>query len=209
MKRILMLLMAFCLVMPAMNAQNKALEKARKKEYKQKMKQFKKEKWQVFGTTRTLNVALLSHYDKLNNMGEDGYEIMGVATKVKSKNIGHQMAINNACLTYAQQAGSHLKGRVVSDITGNASDTEGEFDKMYAAYERLVEKEIRGELKESFSIIRNNDDGTFEIQSFFIVDEKAASIARQRALENAARESELAQKYAKKVSDYVKEGFKQ
>jgi hypothetical protein len=173
------------------------------------MKQFKTEKWQVFGTTRTLNVALLSHYDKLNNMGEDGYEIMGVATKVKSKNIGHQMAINNACLTYAQQAGSHLKGRVVSDITGNASDTEGEFDKMYAAYERLVEKEIRGELKESFSIIRNNDDGTFEIQSFFIVDEKAASIARQRALENAARESELAQKYAKKVSDYVKEGFKQ
>jgi hypothetical protein len=116
------------------------------------MKQFKKEKWQVFGTTRTLDVALLSHYDKLNNMGEDGNEIMGVATKVKSKNIGHQMAINNACLTYAQQAGSHLKGRVVSDIMGNATDTDGEFDKMYSAYERLVEKEIRGELKESFTL---------------------------------------------------------
>lgn len=191
-----------------MNAQNKVLEKARQKEYKTKMKQFKKEKWQVFGTSRSLDVALLAHYDKLNTLGDEAQEVMGVATKVKSKNIGHQMAINNACLTYAQQAGSHLKGRVVSDIMGNATDTDGEFDKMYSAYERLVEKEIRGELKESFSIIRSNGDGTFEIQSFFIVNEKAASIARQRALENAARESALAQKYAEKVSEFVKEGVK-
>ncbi len=203
-----MLLMAFCLVIPTMNAQNKVLEKARQKEYKTKMKQFKKEKWQVFGTSRSLDVALLAHYDKLNTLGDEAQEVMGVATKVKSKNIGHQMAINNACLTYAQQAGSHLKGRVVSDIMGNATDTDGEFDKMYSAYERLVEKEIRGELKESFSIIRSNGDGTFEIQSFFIVNEKAASIARQRALENAARESALAQKYAEKVSEFVKEGVK-
>ena len=193
---------------PTMNAQNKVLEKARQKEYKTKMKQFKKEKWQVFGTSRSLEVLLLQHYDKLNTLGDEAQEVMGVATKVKSKNIGHQMAINNACLIYAQQAGSQLKGRVVSDIMGNATDTDGEFDKMYSAYERLVEKEIRGELKESFSIIRSNGDGTFEIQSFFIVNEKAASIARQRALENAARESALAQKYAEKVSEFVKEGVK-
>ncbi|MCK8621999.1 hypothetical protein [Prevotella sp. E13-27] len=209
MKKIMMLLMAFCLIVPTMNAQNKALEKARKKEFQTKMKEFKKEKWQLFGTTRTFEVALLSHYDKLNSLGDDGAEIMGVATKVKSKNLGHQMAVNNACLTYAQQAGSHLKGRVVSDMSGNATDTEGEFDKFYAAYERLVEKEIRGELKESFTIIRTNDDGTYEMQSYFIVDEKAASSARIRALEDAARESEMAQKYAKKVSDFVREGFKE
>lgn len=207
MKKFLMLLMAFCLTFPVVNAQNKALEKAQKKEFEKKMKEYKKQKWQLFGSTRTLDVALLTHYDKLNTLGEDANEIMGVATKVKSKNVGHQMAINNACLTYAQQAGSHLKGRVVSDISGNASDTEGEFDKLYAAYERLVEKEIRGELKESFSLIRDNGDGTFEIQSYFIVNEKAASLARQRALENAARESELAQKYAQKVGEFVKEGF--
>ncbi len=208
MKKILLLMMALCMIVPVANAQNKALEKAQKKEFKNKMKEYKKEKWKLFGSTRTLEVALLSHYDKLNNLGDNGQEIMGVATKVKSKNVGHQMAINNACLTYAQQAGSHLKGRVVSDVNGNASDTEGEFDKFYAAYERLVEKEIRGELKESFSIIRDNGDGTYEIQSYFIVDESAAVQARMRALENAARETELAQKYAEKVGNFVKEGFK-
>ena len=203
-----MLLVSFCIMLPAVNAQNKALEKAQRKEYQRKIKEFKKENWKVFGTSRTFEVALLQHYDKLNNLGDNGQEIVGVATKFKSKNIGHQMAINNACMTYAQQAGSQLKGRIVSDINGNGSDSEGEFEKLYAAYERLVEKEIKGEMKESFSVIRDNKDGTFEMQAFFIVDENAAVAARLRAMENAARETEMAQKYAKKVSDFVREGVK-
>ncbi|MBR1548187.1 MAG: hypothetical protein IJ637_05620 [Prevotella sp.] len=207
MKKILMLLLSLCLLVPTVDAQNKALEKAQKKEYQKKLKEFKKEKWKVFGTARSFEVALLQHYDKLNSLGDNGQEIVGVATKFKSKNIGHQMAINNASMTYAQQSGSQLKGRVVSDMNGNGTDAEGEFEKLYAAYERLVEKEIKGELKESFSVIRDNGDGTFEMQSFFIVDENAASAARVRAIENAAKETAVAQQYAKKVSDFVKEGF--
>ena len=47
------------------SAQNKALEKALKKEYKTKMKEYKKEGWKIFGTTKSLDVALLLHYDKI------------------------------------------------------------------------------------------------------------------------------------------------
>jgi len=205
MKKILMLFVSLCLLLPSVNAQSKALEKLYKKEYQRKMKEFKKEKWKVFGTSRSFDVALMQHYDKLNNLGDNGQEIVGVASKFKSKNIGHQMAINNACMTYAQQAGSQLKGRIVSDMNGNGTDAEGEFEKIYAAYERLVEKEIKGEMKESFSVIRDNGDGTFEMQSFFIIDENAASAARIRAVENAAKETAVAQQYAKKVSDFVRE----
>lgn len=205
MKKILMLFVSLCLLLPSVNAQSKALEKLYKKEYQRKMKEFKKEKWKVFGTSRSFDVALMQHYEKLNNLGDNGQEIVGVATKFKSKNIGHQMAINNACMTYAQQAGSQLKGRIVSDMNGNGTDAEGEFEKIYAAYERLVEKEIKGEMKESFSVIRDNGDGTFEMQSFFIIDENAASAARIRAVENAAKETAVAQQYAKKVSDFVRE----
>jgi hypothetical protein len=46
------------------------------------------------------------------------------------------------------------------------------------------------------------------MQTFFIVSESAATRARIRAYENAAKESAAAQKYAQKVSDFVKEGFK-
>ena len=207
MKKIILLLMAFCLMAPAVNAQNKKLQKAREKECKVKIKEYKKENWKLFGSSRSTDVALLTHYDKLNTLGDDGREVMGVASKFKSKNVGHQMAINNACLTYAQQAGSHIKGRMVSDMSGDGVETDKEFDHFYAAYERLVEKEIKGEMQESYSIIRDNGDGTFEMQTYFIVSEKAATQARIRALENAAKESAAAQIYAQKVSDFVREGF--
>ena len=208
-QKLLLLVLGLCFLAPTVNAQNKALEKARKKEYKQKMKMYKDEGWKLFASSRSLDVALLTHYDKLNTMGEDGQEIVGVATKCRSKNVGRQMALNNACVTYAQQAGSKVKGRVVSDMQGDGVNADAEFDKFYSAYERLVDKEIRGEMKESYSIIRDNGDGTFEIQTYFIVNESAASQARLRAMEQASKETEMAQQYAKKISDFVKEGFKQ
>lgn len=204
-----MLILAVILMVPAVEAENKPLQKALKKEYKAKMKEYKKGKWELFGSSRTLEVALLQHYDQLNTLGEDTREVVGIASRFKSKNVGHQQAINNACITYAQQAGSHLKGRVVSDIAANGDDTSAEFDHFYAAYERLVETEIKGEMSESYSIIRCIDPkkDEYEMQTFFIVNESAATRARIRAMENALKESEAAQRYAQKVSDFVKEGF--
>lgn len=189
-------------------AQNKALEKALKKEYKTKMKEYKKEGWKVFGTSRSLEVVLLTHYDKLTTLGENGYEVVGICARYKSDNVGHQAAINNACNTYARNAGSAVKGRVVSDMASNGDDTSSEFDHFYAAYETLVEKEIKGELQESFSIYKTLGNGEKTMQTYFIVNEDAATKARIRAYENALKESEAAQKYADKVSQFVREGFK-
>lgn len=208
MKKIIMLFVALCLMMPVVNAQNsKALSKAVKNEYKTKMKEFKKGGWKLFGSSRSLDVALLTHYEKLNKDGDAAYEIMGTCSQFKSKNVGHQTCVNNAANLYAQQAGRLVKGRIVSDIAGNADDVAAEFDHFYAAYETLVQKEINGELQESFSVIKENKDGTFEMQTFFVVSESAATRARIRAYENALKESEAAQKYAQKVSEFVHEGF--
>ena len=209
MKKLLLMLVAFCVAVPVTYSanKNKQLEKALKKEYKQKKKEFNKEGWKLFGSSRSLDVALLSHYDKLQNLAEDGREVVGVATNVKSKNAGHQMAINNACITYGQQAGSQVKGRVISDLAANGTDATGEFDHFYAAYERLVEKEIRGEMEESFTIIKEMSPGIYEFQTFFIVSESAASKARIRAMEDALKESEAAQKHAKTIANFVRQGF--
>lgn len=204
-------MLAVFMMVPAAEAQNRALAKAQKKEYKQKMKEYKQDGWELYASSRSLEVALLSHYEKLNQLGENAYEVVGAAPRFKSKNIGHQEAVNNACITYAQQAGSTLKGRIVSDMAGNSDDTSSEFDHFYGAYERLVEKEIKNEMRESYSIIRSVDkkNGEFEMQTFFIVDESAATRARIRAMENALKESEAAQKYANKVSQFVREGFEE
>ncbi len=117
------------------------------------------------------------------------------------------MALNNAAIKYAQNAGSSLQGRVVADMNANGVDPSAEFENFYAAYERLVEKEIRNELEPSFTIIHDNGDGSFEIRSYFIVAESAAAKARQRALETAMKDSEVAQKHADKISGFVKESF--
>ena len=207
MKKIITILLMLAMVMPMAVAQNKLLEKAQKKEYKAKIKEFKKEGWKLYGSSRTIEVALLTHYDKLRQLGENGYEVMGEASSFKSKNVGKQMSINNACNIYSRNAGSHVKGRVVSDLAGDVNNTDAEFELFYAAYETLVEKEIKGEMQESFSVIKDNKDGTYSMQTFFIINEDAAVKARIRAMENAMKESEAAQKYAKKVSDFVCEGF--
>ncbi|MCI9606554.1 MAG: hypothetical protein HFJ94_00085 [Muribaculaceae bacterium] len=209
MKKIIMLFMAALLIAAAPDAfaQNKALQKARNKEKKEKMKEYKKEGWKLFGSSRSLEVALLTHYDKLDKLGDDGREVVGIASKFKSKNVGKQMAANNAAITYSQQAGSSLKGRVVSDMSGDGTSAEGEFDHFYGAYERLVEKEIKGEMEPSYTIIRDLGDGTYEMQDFYVVSESAASKARIRALENALKESEAAQRHAEKIASFVREGF--
>lgn len=209
MKKILILLLSMVLTVPVANAQNKVLQKAIKKEYKTKMKEYKKEGWKLFASSRSLDVALLKHYDKLETLGDNAYEIVGVCARYKSDNVGHQAAINNACNTYARNAGSHVKGRVVSDMASNGDDTSAEFDHFYGAYESLVQKEIRGEMQESYAVYKDLGNGEKTMQVFFIINEDAATKARIRAFENAMKESEAAQKYAEKVSNFVKEGFEE
>lgn len=208
-----MFVMALFLLVPlttdAQSAVQKQLQKQLKKEYKQKMKQLKKEGWQLFASSHTLEVALLTHYDKLAQLGENGSEFVGIAqgTENDTDNAIYQAARNNAANSYAQTAGSTLRGRLTNDVFVDANEDNG-FDKFYSAYETLVEKEIKGELKPSFAVCREFDKNKKSIQIYYILDEDAASKARIRALENAMKESEAAQKYADKVSDFVREGFK-
>ena len=129
MKKIIAILMALVMLVPAYTeAANSQLEKARKKELKTKLKEYKKGKWEILGS-RTLEYSLAKHYDRLN------------------------------------------------------------------------------ELEPSYTIIRTNPDGSYEIRSYFIVAESAASKARQRALEAAMKDSEAAQKHSEKISGFVKESF--
>lgn len=211
MKKNLSFLLAFMLFMGVsvnVKAQNKQLKKAEKKEYKQKMKRYEKEGWTVFGTSRTLEVVLLKHYEKLN---EDGIvEVYGTATS-GNKNIGKDKLLMSACVSYAQKSGSHIKGRIVEDMGSIVSTEElAEFEHFYAAYENAVEAEIKGELRSSYSIyrpIKVSGKDAYEFETYYIVDEAEASRARIRAFQNAMKESAVAQKYAEKVSDFIGEAF--
>ena len=202
MKKIIMFLMA-AFILSVVPASAQELSKSEKKSMKAKIKEFKKQGWQIFGSTSTIDLALEKHMLKLQS--EDAIEVPGIASSFKSKNVGKQMALNSAMTNYASMMDSEIKGKVVSDMQGDGEFSETEFEKFYAAFKRSVQTTIKDELKESFSIIRDKGNGTSEMQTFFIVDKKAASQARVRALEQAGKESVAAQLYAKVVQKFIEE----
>ena len=195
------LMAAFMLSVVPATAQE--LSKSEKKSLKAKVKEFKKEGWKIFGSTSTIDLALEKHMLKLQS--EDAIEVPGIASSFKSKNVGKQMALNSAMTNYASMMDSEIKGKVVSDMQGDGEFSETEFEKFYAAFKRSVQTTIKDELKESFSIIRDKGNGTSEMQTFYVVDKKAASQARVRALEQAGKESVAAQLYAKVVQKFIEE----
>ena len=202
MKKIIMFLMA-AFMLSVIPATAQELSKSGKKALKAKVKEFKKQGWQIFGSTSTIDLALEKHMLKLQS--DDAIEVPGTASSFKSKNVGKQMALNSAMTNYASMMDSEIKGKVVSDMQGDGEFSETEFEKFYAAFKRSVQTTIKDELKESFSIIRDKGNGTSEMQTFFIVDKKAASQARVRALEQAGKESVAAQLYAKVVQKFIEE----
>jgi hypothetical protein len=180
------------------------LQKEKGKMYKVKIKEYQRDGWKLAGSSKTLEVALLEHYEKLETAGNR--ELAGEVSQCKSINVCKQTAYNNAAIFYANLAGSFVKGRIASDLNSDQSRIEAEFDKMYAAYERLVAQEIKGELIESYAIIKNGEKAS-EYKVFFIVSEEQASKARIRALEMAAKETAVAQQYAREITKFVNEGF--
>ena len=169
-----------------------------------KVKEWKSEGWKIEGS-RTLSGALTSHYSKLEK-SEENKEMIGYVSICKSMNVCKQNALNNVINEYASTARSSVKGRIESDLQNNQSIELGEFDKMYAAYESLVEKEIGGAFVKSFSIVKDNGSSK-SYQSYYILNESNASQARINALKLAFEETKIAQQYAREISNFVNEGF--
>ena len=205
MKKLFLMLMAAMMLTTA-NAQNltKQQQKAIDKQVKAKVKDFKKGGYEIFGSSRTLEAALTKHYTALESDGDNVREVVGFST-AKSANLAAAAAQNSAANTYASDASRQVKGRVLSDMASDVANLETEFDKFYATYEGKVQQEIRGALKHSFSVKHLEADGRIAVQAFYLVYENAASRARIKALQESMKESEAAQKYAQKVSDFVNE----
>jgi hypothetical protein len=196
-----------CFSVVAANAQSdRKYNKEMEKVYKKKTKELKKEGWKVTGTSLTLEAAIMKHLRTVNS-DDKNKEMITNVSMCKSLNVCSAQALNNALVRYAENAGSYVRGRVVSDLFNNASgDVPEEFDKFYAAYERLVSAEIKGEIQFSAAFEKANGDGR-AYQAWFIVNEDKAGQARLRAMQRAFEETKVAQQYANQVADFVKARF--
>ena len=80
-------------------------------------------------------------------------------------------------------------------------------DNLVSSFERLVEKEIRGELIPYVTAVRERR-GAFSVRAYCIIDEDAAAQVRRRALMTALEEQKLAEQYGSMVSNWIDEGFR-
>jgi len=185
---------------------DKKFNKEMEKVYQKTTKELKKQGWKVSGTSLTLEASMMKHLRALNS-DDKNKELVTEVSMCKSANVCKANALNNALVEYANNAGSYIRGRVTSDMFNNASaSVPEEFDHFYAAYERLVQTEVKGEVEFSFAVEKPNGDGK-TYRAYFIINEEKAGKARIRAIQRAAQETKIAQEYAEQVSNFVNEGF--
>ncbi len=186
-------------------AQSNKMEKALMKEAKTRAKELEKEGWKVDGSL-SLEMALFNHFKKLSVDGSEEYvgSVEG-NTEVKTINQGQQWAASMVAVSYAKQAGQTMRGRLAQEV-GAALEGGPAADSFYEAYESVVEKEIKGELKKSYSIYRVKENGGFDYRGYYIVNEESAHKARVRAMQMVMEESEFARKNADDISKFVREG---
>ena len=211
MKKVFQLLLVIGMLMscPVVNAQTKALNKALKKEYKAKKKELEKGGWEIFGSSRSLDVTLKNFYQQLNE-DENLIVITGFAGAFSQKSIGHEKAAMDAQITYASQASSVISGRSIRETASISDDIEVEIEKFNSVYEKAVMKEIKNELTEAYSVIRQVDKTSsgkpvYEMQTYYIVDNTAARQARLKALNSSIGDSEVLKKYVEKLEVLIKE----
>jgi hypothetical protein len=206
MKKLVLMLMAVCMTFTVAQAQEltKAQAKTVNKEVKKKLKDYKKKGYEIFGSSRTLEAMLTKHLSTLEAKEGKVVEVVGFS-QAKSRNLAATAAQNSAANRYATTCSQQIKGRVLADMAADVANQEAEFDKFYAAFEGKVQQEIKGELRQSFAVAKQNADGTISVEAYYLVDDDAASRARINAFKNSQQESAIAQKYAQKLSDFVNE----
>ena len=129
--------------------------------------------------------------------------ILGISGPCITENLAKVTALANAANEYAVLQGGNVRGRLVS-LGANLSGQQ--MDNLIASFERLVEKNIRGELLPCASFYKERG-GMYQVRVYCIVDEDAAARARRHALERALEEQSLAEEYGSMVSDWISEGF--
>lgn len=109
--------------------------------------------------------------------------ILGTSGPCITENLAKMTALANAANEYALMQGGDVRGRLIS-VGTNLSGQQ--MDNLIASFERLINKNIRGELIPYASFYRERG-GMYQVRVYCIIDEDAAARARRHALERALK----------------------
>lgn len=149
-------------------------EKYSKKEVQIVSKRLKKEGWKILDD-RNLNDALFNHF---RQMSEEYYEVVGVCYDFVNEKVARKVALSNA-------TSSCCCNFIPSKFWYN-------IDGFYEEYERMLKKNVKDSLMESFGIVRTtevDESGVEkkELMVYYLISFEAVMDARVRAFEHASR----------------------
>lgn len=200
MKKYIYILAAALLVAAApLQAKGKSEERDIRKEAKAAARQLRKDGYSILGVGELENQLTLY----LTKVRGGCTQIIGTADGCMSINLGKVTALNNAANEYATLSGGLVKGRLTTSVIG-ISDEQA--DDLVGAYERLVYKNIQGELVSPVMVYRKTRDG-YDVRAYCLVDYDASGLAQQAAFRRALETSGLAQEFGSQLSDWIDEGF--
>lgn len=200
MKKFIILAVALLVAAAPLGAQTKKELKSVKSEAATAAKSIKKEGFKML-ELGDIQTRLGQYFLKVNS---GCTQIVGISENCISANLAKVVALNNAANEYASNAGGIVRGRITSDMSSMADE---QIDAIVAAYERIVYKEIQGELVPYVSLLKSRKKGGYDARIYCLVDQDGAHQARLRAMERALEETSLAQRYGSQVSDWIDEGF--
>lgn len=200
MKKLIIIAAALLVAVSPLEAQTKQELRIAKSEAASAEKSIRKEKFKMV-ELGDINSRLEEFFLKVNS---GCTQVVGLADGCVSGNLAKLTALNNAAVEYASNAGGTVRGRITSD----ASTISGEqLDAIVAAYERLVLKEIKGELVPFITLMRSDKKGGYDARVYCIVDQESVHKARIRAMELALEETRMAERYGSQISEWIDEGF--
>ena len=196
MKKLAMILMAMLVAFAPVYGQTKSDINTARKEASAASKALKRDGFKAI-ELGDIKTRLEKYFLKVN---AGCAQVIGVAENCMSTNLAQVTALANAANQYALLAGGDVRGRILSS-TNSLSGHQ-----VVSSFERLVEKDIRGELAPYITAVREKR-GRYAVRAYCIVDIDAAYQVRRRAMEITLEEQALAEQYGSMVSAWIDEGF--
>lgn len=172
-------------------------------ELSEKLQQLVQAGWQVHGSTRTLRGKLSEHYAKMD-ANPDFYEVIGTSVGCRSVTVCRASAFNAACVEMAIKMGQDLKGKAMRDMgVDEGAEVPVEYNRFQEACISKFQGAVKGELEESFALIRKGADGLNSYEIYYLVDKQSVRKKRSQAIRDALEESNLRNDYAKSVEKFI------
>lgn len=176
---------------------------SRADELNEKMHQLEQAGWQLHGSTRTLRGKLAEHYEKMD-ANPDLYEVIGTSNGCRSVTVCRAAALNAAAVEMAAKMGQDLKGKAMRDMgLDESAETPAEYNRFQEACISNFQAAVKGELEESFALIRKGADGLNSYEIYYLVDKQSARKKRTQAIKDALEESKLRNEYARSVEKFI------